>query len=134
MAIQLSTAVRNARIAAIETTVGSGPLLQIRSGPPPASPAAADAGALLAEITLPSDWLTAPAGGAASLIGTPGVAALAGGTAGHYRLKDSSGATCHEQGTVTATLGGGDMTVDNVSVGIGQPVILTGYTRIDGNV
>jgi hypothetical protein len=133
MAIQLSTAVRNARIAAIETTIGTGPRLQIRTGAAPATPATADSGTLLVEITLASDWLGAPSAGSASLIGTPNNNAVAAGTAGHYRLKDSTGATCHEQGTVTATGGGGDMTVDNVSIGSGQQVTLTGYRRTDGN-
>ncbi len=35
------------------------------------------------------------------------------GTVGHYEIMDSTGTVCHEQGTVTATGGGGDMTVVN---------------------
>lgn len=35
---------------------------------------------------------------------------------------------CHMQGTVTATGGGGDLTVDNTSIASGQTVQLTGFT------
>jgi hypothetical protein len=37
----------------------------------------------------------------------------AAGTAAHYRIYASDGTTAHLQGTVTATGGGGDLTVDN---------------------
>lgn len=132
MAIQLSTAVRNAEMDAWEVTIGTSPLLQIRTGAQPANCAAADSGTLLAEITLASDWSTAASSGSKSLNGTPSVAAVATGTAAHYRLK-SSGGTCHEQGTVTATGGGGDAEIDDVSITSGQTVTLTGFTRSAAN-
>jgi hypothetical protein len=37
------------------------------------------------------------------------------------------------QGTVTATGGGGDLTVDNVSFASGQAFTVTGFTLTDGN-
>ncbi len=53
---------------------------------------------------------------------------LGTGTAGHYRIVDSAGTTCHEQGTVTATGGGGDVTIDNTSIVSGQAVNISGWT------
>ena len=134
MAVQLSTAVRNGRLDSIETVVGTSPILEIRSGAPPADCAAADSGTLLASITLPSDWMNAASNGSKTKAGTWQDASADGtGTAGHFRLKDSSGTTCHMQGTVTATGGGGDMTVDNVNFAAGQPFTVTTWTLTDAN-
>lgn len=132
MAAQFSTAVRNAFLDSIETTAGTAPKLQIRSGAAPANCAAADSGTLLAEITCPSDWMGAASGGTKALAGSWTVAASAAGTAGHYRLKDSAGTTCHEQGSITATGGGGDMTLDNTNIAAGQTVTITAKTLTAG--
>ncbi len=134
MAVQHSTAVRNARLDAIETTIGTAPILEIRSGAQPANCAAADSGTLLASMTLPSDWLAAASGGTKSKSGTwQDLLANGTGTAGHYRIKDSTGTTCHEQGSVTATGGGGDMTLDNTSIATNQVVVVTSYVQTEGN-
>lgn len=134
MTIQLSTAVRNARLDAIETTIGASAVLKIRSGAPPANCATADSGTVLATVTCPSDWLAAASAGAKSLLGTwQDSSADATGTAGHFRLYASDGVTCGMQGTVTATGGGGDMTVDNTSFASGQVFNVTSFTLTDGN-
>jgi hypothetical protein len=134
MAIQLSTAVRNARLDAIETTVGTSAILRIRSGAAPANCAAADAGTVLATVNCPSDWMAAAASGSKSLSGSwVDSSADATGTAAHFRLYDSTGATCHVQGTVTATGGGGDMTVDSTSFTAGQQFTVTTFTLNDAN-
>ena len=113
----------------IETTVGTGPILEIRSGAAPANCAAADSGTLLASMTLPSDWAAAAASGSKSKSGTwQDLSANNTGTAAHYRLKDSGGSTCHLQGTVTGTGGGGDMELDNTSIVSGQQVTITSWT------
>lgn len=133
MTIQLSTAVRNARVAAIESTIGTAAKVEIRTGAPPATPATADSGTLLVSYTLASDWST-QTGGVLTFSGTPIAGTASGtGTAGHYRIKDNAGTTCHAQGTVTATGGGGDMTIDNTSIASGQSVQITGWTITDGN-
>ena len=134
MAVQNSVAVRNARLDSDETAIGTAPTLEIRSGAQPADCAAADSGTLLASMTLPSDWMAAAAGGTKSKSGTwQDLTADASGTAGHYRIKQ--GATCHEQGSVTATGGGGDMTIDSVgaAIGVGQAVTVTSWTKTAGN-
>jgi hypothetical protein len=134
MALQYSVTVRNAQLDAVETTVGTAPLLRIYSGSAPANCAAAASGTLLAEATLPSDWMAAATSGSKALSGTwQDASANATGTAGHWRLYDSGGTTCHAQGTVTATGGGGDMTLDNTSIASAQSVTITSFTITAGN-
>lgn len=134
MAIQLSTAVRNARLDALETAIGTDPVLKIRTGGPPANCAAADTGSVLATLTLPTDWMAAAASGSKAKAGTWQDASADGdGTAAHFRLYDSGGATCHLQGTVTAAGGGGDLIVQNTSFATGQDFSITAFTLSDGN-
>lgn len=132
MSIQWSVTLRNARLDAIETTVGTSPTLEFRTGAQPANCAAADSGTLIVSIPLPSDWMAAANAGAKAMTGTwPATAATGAGDMAHYRLK-ASGGTVHEQGTVTATGGGGDITVQNVSVAVGQNITVTGFTKTEG--
>lgn len=134
MALQFSVTVRNARADAIETAIGASPILEIRSGAAPADCAAADSGTLLASMTLPTDWLAAAASGVKSMLGVwTDASANAAGTAGHFRLKDSPGTTCHTQGTVTATGGGGDLQLLTTTIVILQPVTITSWATTEGN-
>lgn len=129
MAIQLSVAVRNAILDAIESTTGTSAILEIRSGAPPANCAAADTGTLLASMALPSDWMANAASGAKALSGTwNDTSANNAGTAGHFRIKDSVGTNTHLQGTVTATSGGGDIELNNTSITATQLVTITAFT------
>lgn len=134
MTIQLSDAVRNARLDAIETTIGTSAVLKIRTGAQPANIAAADSGTVLATLTLPSDYLAAAASGAKAKSGTwSDSSADATGTAAHFVIYASDGTTRHLQGSVTATGGGGDMTVDSTSFTAAQAFTVTGFTLTDGN-
>lgn len=133
MAIQLSVAARNARLDAIETTAGATAKLQIRSGAQPANCAAAASGTLLCEITLPADYLASASAGSKSKSGTWSGTAAAAGTAGHFRIVDNTGTTCHLQGSVTATSGGGDMELDNTSIANSQTVTVNTFTLTDAN-
>lgn len=133
MAIQYSVAVRNAQLDAFETTVGTSPKLQIRTGAQPADCATAASGTLLAEMTLPSDFMAAASGGSKALSGSWTVNATGTGTAGHFRILNSAGSTCHLQGSITATGGGGDLQVDNTSIASGQTTTITAMTITRGN-
>lgn len=134
MAIQLSTTVRNAQLDAIETAIGATAVLKIRTGAQPSDVATADSGTVLATLTLPSDWMAAASSGSKAKSGTwEDASADATGTAAHFRLYASDGTTAHLQGTVTATGGGGDMTVQNVSFASGQAFTITGFTLTAGN-
>lgn len=131
MAFQFSTASRNAALDAIETAAGTAPTLTIRTGSVPANCAAARAGTVLATLVLPSDWLTAASNGSKAISGTwQDLTADATGTAAHFSI--DQGATCHIQGTVTASGGGGDMTIDNTSIAVNQQVTITAFTLTAG--
>ena len=134
MAVQLSVAVRNARLDAIETTIGASAVLKIRTGAQPANCAAADTGTVLATLNLPADYMAAAGSGAKAKSGTwEDLSADATGTAAHWRLYATDGTTCGAQGTVTATGGGGDMEVNNTSFAAAQSFSVTGFTLTDGN-
>lgn len=134
MALQYSVAVRNAKLDAVETTIGVSAVLKVRTGAPPANCATADSGTVLATLSLPSDWMAAAASGSKAKTGTwEDASADATGTAGHWRLYATDGTTCHAQGTITASGGGGDMTVDSVSFTAGQNFTVTGFTLTAGN-
>lgn len=134
MAVQLSEAVRNARLDAIETTIGASAFLDIRTGAQPANCGLADAGTELAHIALPADYFAAAAGGSKAKLGTwQGTGVGGGGTAGHFRIKNNADTVCHVQGSITATSGGGDMELDNVVIADGQTITVTTFTITDAN-
>lgn len=134
MAIQLSTAVRNAGLDTFESTTGTSAILAIMSGSAPANCGTAESGTRLATMTLPSDWMAAASGGTKAKSGTwQDTSADATGTGGYFRVYDSAGTTCHMQGTVTATGGGGDMTLDNTSIAAGQSITITSFTLTAAN-
>lgn len=134
MALQYSVAIRNAQLDAVETTIGASAIMRIRTGAAPANCAAADTGTVLATVTLPADYMNAAANGSKTLLGTwQDASADATGTAGHFRIYDSLGTTCHIQGTVTITGGGGEMTVDNTSFATGQAFTVNSFTLSAGN-
>lgn len=127
MAIQISDRVANAMLDSIEATIGASPILRIRSGAAPLTTAAADSGTVLATINLPSDWMANASGRSKQMSGTWNDNSTdAAGTAGHYRIY-TSGGVCEFQGSVTATGGGGDMTVDNTVFAAGQDFTITAF-------
>lgn len=128
MAIQMSTALRNARLDAITTAVGGSALIEIYTGAQPANCAAADSGTKLATLTGNATFASGASSGVLTLNSITGdSSADATGTAAHYRLK-TSGGTCVMQGTVTATGGGGDMTFTSVSFVATEPITMTSWT------
>ena len=129
MALQYSVSVRNAELDAIETAIGAGAVLKIRTGSVPATVATADSGTVLATMTLPSDWMAAASSGSKAKSGTwQDTSADATGTAGHFRIYASDGTTAHIQGTVTITGGGGDLILDNTSIASGQVVTVSSFS------
>src|SRR6188474_743100 len=134
MAIQLSTAVRNGRLDAIESVIGASAVMKIFTGAQPANCAAANSGTVLATLALPSDYLAAASSGSKAKSGTwSDASADATGTAAHFRIYASDGTTCGLQGSVTATGGGGDLTVNNVSFASTQPFEVTSFSLTDAN-
>jgi hypothetical protein len=131
MSLQFSTTYRNALLDQLETTVGTSGKLFIYSGSAPANCGTAASGTLLVEYDMASDWAAAASSGSKALNNLPLSTTAAAGAptnAGYFRLTASDGTTCHMQGTVTATGGGGDLTLDNISIATGQTVNITGFT------
>lgn len=128
MARKYSTAMRDGWNAKYEEVIGTSPVLELRTGAAPANCAAANSGTLLASLTLPADFQGNSSSGVTAKAGTWAGTATVAGDVGHYRLK-SSGGTCHEQGSVTATGGGGDLTMNDIGLEVGQPVSMNTWDR-----
>ena len=134
MAIQLSTVVRNARLDAIETAIGTAAVVRIYdlTAGAPADCSASITATTLVSYTLASDWASAASSGSKAFSSTPISGTASGtGTADFYRVFASDGTTCHMQGTVATS--GADMTVDNASITSGQTVNITSWSITDGN-
>ena len=138
MALQYGVALRTAQMAAIETTIGVSPKLELRTGAPPANAGAADTGTLLVSLSVPADFLTTASGGAVGIAsgpwtGTAGAGAAGGLVAGHFRLKDNAASVTHIQGTVSLTGAGGDLTMDNTNIAQNQAVNVTSFAITAAN-
>lgn len=134
MALQYSVAVRDAQLDAVETTTGASATLRIYTGTAPASCAAAATGTLLAEMSLPADWMSASSSGTKSLLGTwQEASAVGAGTAGYFRIWNTGVTTCHIQGDVTGTGGGGEIELTNTNIAVGQEVNITQFDLTAGN-
>lgn len=129
----LSNARRNAAAAGHTDAIdsGSGPgLIRIYSGTKPAGPDTAIAAqVLLAEFTCADPAFTAGATGVRTLDATPVLTTdgLAAGTATWYRAVSSDN-VAHFDGTVTATGGGGELTLNTTTISVGLDLELTAGT------
>jgi hypothetical protein len=133
MTHQYSVAVRDARNEAIETVIGASANLYLYSGAEPLNCAAADPVGLLATLALPVDWMGNSIGGIKALAGVWTGLGTGAGNAASYRIKDAAGITCHIQGSVTAAGMGGDLTLDNVAIVIGQAITINTYQITGSN-
>lgn len=129
LSLQFKTSLRDAWLDLVESSIGTTPILTIRTGSAPATCATANSGTVLATLNLPSDWMAASSSGSKAKSGTwNDTSADATGTAAHFRIHDSGGTNCFIQGTVTATGGGGDLTLDSVSITATQTITITAFT------
>lgn len=129
---QISEAVKNARLNAIESVVGIAPILRIYDDAGngiPADCSQASVGTLLVEITLPSDWLNAASGGSITgIMGSWAGVSIASGEATYFRIYASNGIDCHIQGTVSQTGFGGDLTFESITISsIGETVTVATF-------
>jgi hypothetical protein len=128
VAVDLNTALAIAILDTYDTHFPAGSLLEFRTSTPAGADQAAG-GVLLATITSPATpWAAAGGTGSKAKANTWSVAASGAGTIGHYRFKNAAG-TKIEEGTVTATGGGGDITVDNLVIAIGQVITVNTFTK-----
>ena len=130
MAIHLSTAAQNAAADAVVDLIDGGAgagTLKIYSGTQAANANTTPAGTLLATIAWADPAFGSASAGVATATDPVAVNASATGTAGCFLVEDSTGANVFD-GTVTATGGGGDLTLSSVSLVSGSPVDITAFT------
>jgi len=121
MANTTNTTFKNTALDGFDSAFNSG-TLEIRSGSAPGAGNTAT-GTVLATITAPADAFAAASGGTKAKAGTwQDASADATGTAAHFRMVGGSNII---EGTVTVTGGGGDVTLDSVSITSAQVVTLT---------
>jgi hypothetical protein len=133
MGLQYSDDVIDDRLDALETAIGPDAILRIYSGSKPANCAASATGDLLVEMTLPTDWMAAASGGSKSKAGTWSANAVDDGTAGYFRIYDSTGTDCGMQGECTDTAGAGPMKLSTTTITMGEPVTVATFTITGGN-
>lgn len=127
MALDLNNLLANALLDRFDTEFPAGSILEIRSGAGAGAENAAT-GTLLASITLPATpWAAAGAGSKAKSGVWQDASADAAGTAAHYRLKNATD-TRRIEGTVTATGGGGDLTLNNTVIAAAQQVTINTFS------
>ena len=123
--IQLSVAVRNRRLNAIEDEIGPDAVIKIfangaRGGPPPDSDFPDDEDAVvLATLLLPSDWLQDAQSGLKSMRGLWQDDVDQAGDVGHFRVYSADGVP-GMQGTCSLIGGTGDLVVDAEQVQPGE--------------
>ena len=74
MTKRIDDATRAAVLDAIEASIGTAPVLTLRTGAPPTLLTDADTGTLLATIALPADWMAGAVAGSKAKSGTWSVA------------------------------------------------------------
>lgn len=131
MTIQYSVPVNNARLDSIETTIGATAKLRLYTGSVPANCAAAATGTLVAELTLPADWMAAASAASKVKAGTWTGTASAAGVVGYFRIVDNGGTNTGIQGT--AGMSGTDMILDNNNLAISQNITVNSFTLNTGN-
>lgn len=129
MAIHLPVATRNAMADACVdlTDVGGAGTLKIYTGSQNATAGALPAGTVLATFTLPNPAFGASASGVATLNAVTTVQGSNTGTAGCFAITNNAG-TSVLTGSVTATGGGGDLTLNTTSITTGVDVDITSGT------
>lgn len=127
MTLRLGSTIRSAMANAAAAVLDSGSgaaVVRIYTGAQPASVATAATGTLLVEIPLNDPGFAAAAAGVAAADVDPEVTAdaIATGTAGWFRISDSTG-TAHIDGAIP-----GEMTLTNTAITSGLPVTITSGT------
>lgn len=133
MTIRISTAARNAAVAAIAALVdgGSGAgLIRVYTGSQPATPATSPSGTLLLEFTLSDPAFGSPATGVCTLDVTPIPAdqGITNGTAGWFRVLDSTEGAGTGLGIIDGACTSGELELSTTSITTGLDVEVTSLT------
>ena len=117
MAVTYTTAVKNSRLSAVVAAIGATGVLEIGTS---------GMGSVLATIPLANPAGTVASGVLTFTMPQSDSSADATGTAAAARIRTASGGTDIITGlSVTATGGGGDITLDSTSITAGQQVTIT---------
>lgn len=131
MVTRIATNVRNAMADAAVDLIDAGPgagTVQIRTGAQPATAGTTATGTLLGTLTLSDPAFGAASNGVATAGAVTGdSSADASGTAGWFRVLDSTGATVMD-GAISVSGGGGDMILDTVAIVAGGTINITSWT------
>lgn len=111
-------------VDAIDAGAAAG-TVEIRSGSQPADADDADAGTLLATVTLADPAFGAASAGVATASASATVQGTAAGTAGHFRVKDSNGNKVLDGSVGTS---GADMIVNTTTISVGVDFDITSWT------
>jgi hypothetical protein len=116
MAVSFDTQFRNEAIAALSALYEGGTVDILDAG-----------AAVLVTLTVPASAFAAAANGSASLASSIQATIAASGAAASYRATTAAGGI--ETGSVTATGGGGDMTLDDVNLVANGTCTITSWTN-----
>lgn len=131
MALAFSTALRNARLDAITSTVGGTCQIMIYDGARPATGAAITTQTLLAQLAGNATFAPAASGGVLTLNAiTADSSANNSGTATWFRV-NTSGGTFHIDGNVGTS--GSDLNMNTVNIIAGGPVSITSCVITEAN-
>lgn len=132
--LQYNDDVNNAKLDAIETAIGTAPIMRLYSGSMPALLADARTGTLLAEGTLPSNWMADAASHVKAINGTWTLTGTATGVAGYFDVSDSADTKPYMQGNVGLTGGTFALELDNTNVNVAQEILIEAFDLTSGNV
>lgn len=122
---------KNARLDAITTAIGTSGLLKIYDGTQPATPdTAITSQVLLATLACSSTFAPGASGGVLTANAIFAGTAVANGTASWYRLTTSGGTAKHD-GTIGTS--GTDGIINNTTITSGQSVSCTSLTITSAN-
>ncbi len=127
---KISTGARTAcadAVAALHDAGVAAAFVEIRTGPPPADPQAADSGTLLAALAMSDPAYGAAVAGVATASPITPATAVGSGDAGHFRCKDSD-SNVVDQGTAGVVSDDPDMTFNDKSIVVGGTVSVTSMT------
>lgn len=121
MSISVTAVATQVMGVALATDIGASSTIKIYSGSKPATPETAPSGTLLVTISISGSFTSTS--GVLTAADPAAAAPAASGTAGYFRVA-TSGGTAKLDGTVTATGGGGDMTLGSTTISTGVNVDL----------
>lgn len=126
MATRIPTAARNAACDAVVDLADAGAgaaTIEIRTGSQPANANDAATGTLLATLTCADPAFGSASTGVATLAGVPlSTSGVAAGTAGWFRMKDSTGATVMDGSVGTS---GAELNLNTTTISVGVTVQVT---------